>query len=61
MRKHKCPTCGHPLTCPACSGAKGGGKTGPTKARKVTSEAARAAINARWERVRKARKLAGKM
>ena len=53
MRKPKCPTCGHPLTCPACSGAKGGSKTGPTKARKTTSEAARKAVNARWERARK--------
>ena len=55
MRKPKCPTCGHPLTCPACSGSKGGSKTGPTKARKITSEAARAAVMVRWTKARKAR------
>ena len=57
MKTPTCPDCGTKLTCycPACAGKRGGKATGPTKARTVTSEAARAAVNARWDKVRKAK------
>ena len=57
MKRTTCPDCGHPMICPKCKGRVGGRagglKTGPTKAR--SSEAARAAVNARWDKVRKAK------
>jgi len=27
-----CPTCGHPMRCPACTGGQGGKSTSPKKA-----------------------------
>lgn len=54
MKKQTCKTCGAALVshCPACAGRVGGRATGPTKARRITSEAARAAVNARWAKHR---------
>lgn len=54
--KMKCPKCGHSIpdkALAAAMGKKGGKATGPSKAR--TSKQARAAVLARWAKVKKAR------
>lgn len=52
MEKNVCETCGGPLTCPRCTGAKGGKAGGPTKARtrEVAVKAAQASAKVRREK-----------
>ena len=51
MPEPTCPTCGHPMRCPACTGGQGGRSTSPKKAAAAKVNASKPRAKARPARV----------